>query len=107
VTDGNVGRSEVPTDEELDRESKRIRVAGEWLDLALRQTLGVVAVGLMVAQLVVANVGFFIYGNANNWEIPTGALAAWLSATVVEVIGIVALVARYLFPEGGPRRNNG
>jgi hypothetical protein len=54
------------------------------------------AVGL---QLLVANAAFYVYGFANAWEIEPEVMVAWLSATVVETIGIVLIIARNLFPQ--------
>lgn len=33
-----------------------------------------------------------------HWQVPTAAIQAWLAATVVQVIGIVLVITRSLFP---------
>lgn len=54
---------------------------------------------IMVLQLAAADVGFFLYAHWGvNWVIDTTIMHVWLGATVVEVIGIVLVVTRYLFP---------
>ena len=62
------------------------------------------AVIAAVAQVALVDVGFFVYGFANSWDVPAGAISAWLGATVVQVFAVVLVVARYLFPERGRPR---
>lgn len=53
----------------------------------------------MVAQLIAADTGFFLYAQwGKNWDVDSSIMHVWLGATVVEVIGIVLVVTRYLFP---------
>ncbi len=57
----------------------------------------------MVIQIIIADVAFYIYGyehveNGHFWAIPAGAIQVWLGATVVQVIGVVLVIARSLFP---------
>jgi len=59
-----------------------------------------VLVGAAV-QFVAADVAFFIYGYGNDWQIHPSVMVAWLSATVVQVVGVVLVVMRYLFPGPG------
>ena len=33
-----------------------------------------------------------------NWELSSGVIEVWLAATVVQVVGVVAIVTRHLFP---------
>jgi hypothetical protein len=51
-------------------------------------------------QFVVADVVFAIYGSRNHWHIPSTVMTAWLSSTVVQIVGIVLIVMNYLFPKG-------
>lgn len=69
--------------------------------IKLRSRLGNSILGLMAFQLVVADVGFFLYGFGNDWKIPTAAITAWLAALVIEIIAVVRIVARFLFPSSG------
>lgn len=50
------------------------------------------------AQIIVADVVFGIYGFANAWKVPAQAMEVWLAATVVQVIGVVLVITRSLFP---------
>ena len=60
----------------------------------------------MGIQVLIADVAFYWYGfehviNGRRWQIPAGAIQVWLAATVVQVIGIVLVIARSLFPSDG------
>lgn len=60
------------------------------------------AIGTFIAigaQLLIADLAFFRYGKANKWEIDTAVMITWLSATVIEVLGVVVIIARHLFPK--------
>jgi hypothetical protein len=75
------------------------------VDLTLQRFVGYGGLGLMVAQLVVANLVFVKYADAKGWsQLPTGVIQVFLAATVVQVIGVVLIVARSVFPEGGRRK---
>ena len=37
-----------------------------------------------------------------HWHIPPEVMIGWLTATVAQIVGIVLVIAKYLFPEGGP-----
>jgi hypothetical protein len=60
--------------------------------------LGAIALALLLIQVAVADAVFIIYSIQNNWDIPVAALSSWLGTTVVQVIGIVLVITRYLFP---------
>jgi hypothetical protein len=43
--------------------------------------------------------GVFVwYGDTNAWHIPALAITGWLAATVVQVMSVVLVITRYLFP---------
>jgi len=63
--------------------------------------LGYGAVLAAAAQFISANVAFYIYANHKHWDIPPEVMIGWLSTTVVQIVGIVLVIAKYLFPEGG------
>ena len=59
------------------------------------------AYGAMIGmgiQVLIADVAFYIYGYENHWHIPSAAIDVWLGAVVVQVIGVVVVIARSLFP---------
>ena len=65
----------------------------------LRGVYGWALLGFLAAQVIVADVAFFLY---TAWgvhrRVPPTVMSAWLAATVVEVIGVVYAVTRSLFP---------
>ena len=52
----------------------------------------------MGAQIVAADVVFVAYGWTNGWDIPVTAIQAWLAATVIEVVTVVLVVTKSMFP---------
>ena len=54
---------------------------------------------LLGLQMVTSNVIFVLYAaRGMGWKVPESVMIGWLSAMVVELIGVVAVVTRYLFP---------
>ena len=54
---------------------------------------------LVAAQLVVADVVFVVYAWAGEgWQLSAGVIEVWLAATLVELIAVVLVITRYLFP---------
>lgn len=72
-------------------------------DLLLRKIVARGALLIMAAQIAVANWVFIRYAQANEWNPDVTAIHAWLAATVIEVISVVLVITRYLFPPDGPR----
>jgi hypothetical protein len=70
-------------------------------DIKLKWIVARVALAVMGIQLAVADLIFVFYGEAKNWQLSTPAIDSFLGATVIEVIGIVAVIANYLFPKQG------
>lgn len=54
--------------------------------------------GLLFLQLTAANVAFYFFGSSANWRISDAVMLGWISSTVVEIIGIVLIVVKNLFP---------
>ncbi|MFF9562933.1 hypothetical protein ACF1AJ_06265 [Leifsonia sp. NPDC014704] len=76
--------------------------------LELRRTLAANATKIVIVQLLAANFFFAAYLAFNIVRPEPAIMVAWLSATVVEVIGILWVIARSLFPfrdksPGGPK----
>jgi hypothetical protein len=74
--------------------------------LTLRHRIAWFAIWAVTAQLVLADVifGWYLWVNGGHGIEPE-VMIAWLSATVVEVIGIIVIVARNLFPSPSTRRD--
>ncbi len=83
-------------DPDLTRERKKD-------DLLLRKIVARGALSIMVIQVAVADGVFIKYAQANQWNLDVTAIHAWLAATVIEVISVVLVITRYLFPSEGPR----
>jgi hypothetical protein len=55
---------------------------------------------LLSAQLVIADAVFITYAWAGrNWKLDGAVIEIWLAATVVQVVGVVLVVTRHLFPQ--------
>lgn len=54
----------------------------------------------LAAQLLVADGVFIVYAWAGkDWNLEPLVINSWLAATVVQVVGIVLVVTRHLFPQ--------
>lgn len=66
----------------------------------LRKTVAKCVYAATALQVVAADVAFYRYASlGRDWNVPTAAISAWLAATVVQVIAVLLVVTRYLFPE--------
>jgi hypothetical protein len=91
-----------PVPERTRDEIAKIEAESRGVDLRLQKIVGYGALGLMFAQVIFANWVVLEYAGAKGWaELPTGVIQAWLAATVVQVIGVVLVIARCVFPLGG------
>lgn len=65
----------------------------------LRQSYGDSLRWLLGAQFLVADAVFVAFAwVGQRWVVPPGVIEVWLAATVVQVVGSVAIVTRHLFP---------
>jgi hypothetical protein len=54
---------------------------------------------LLGTQFVIADAVFVVFAWAGrDWDLAPGVIEVWLAATVVQVVGVVAVVTRHLFP---------
>lgn len=57
------------------------------------------------AQLIIADGAFITFAWAGKkWDLGSSEIEVWLAATVVQVVGIVLVVTRHLFPERAAKR---
>jgi hypothetical protein len=71
-------------------------------ELNLKRIVGYGALAMMAGQLVVADAVFILYCAGKGWgKLPEGSMQAWLAATVVQVIAVVLVIARSVFPSDG------
>lgn len=96
------GSTRIPMETDLDRQfadqiAKNLKLEEK---LSLRRLIAIFAIAAVSVQLVSASLLFWGYLAWPHWRIgtPTQVVIAWLSATVVEVIGIVVIIAKNLFP---------
>jgi hypothetical protein len=55
---------------------------------------------LLAGQLAVADIVFVVYAwVGRRWKLEPIVIDIWLGATVVQVVGIVLVVTRHLFPQ--------
>jgi glutathione S-transferase len=65
----------------------------------LRQKYGDWIIWLLGAQFVIADAVFVAFAwIGRSWDLPPAVIEVWLVATVVQVVGVVAIVTRHLFP---------
>lgn len=65
----------------------------------LRQRYGDWLLWLLGAQFLIADALFVAFAWAGRrWDLPPGVIEVWLAATVIQVVGVVAIVTRHLFP---------
>jgi len=88
----------VDPEEELNLQTLKLRDRQQ--TMRLRLFLAWFAIAAVSVQLIAANLLFWNYLARPEWRLgtPTEVVVAWLSATVVETIGIVVIIARNLFP---------
>lgn len=81
-----------PTKDELER-------AHLQQDLELKKRYGKWLLWLVTGQLIVADIVFALYFIIGvHWDLPEGVIYVWLATTLVELVGVVTVVTRYLFP---------
>lgn len=85
----------------LDLELQATRLRGEKEDLDFRKEYAHDFKVAIFAQVIIVDAIFFIYAIYTMGKgeiIPTAAISAWVGATVVQVIGVVMVITRNLFP---------
>lgn len=101
------GSAVVQGDEEEPEPEKPTAVAGmedvqkedALQDIELKRLYAKGALGLLLVQLVVSNGVFIAYAwVGRDWNVPDQVMIAFLAATVVQIIGVVLVIAKYLFP---------
>jgi hypothetical protein len=88
-----------PTLAEHEAEKQRIANEKARNELGYGKVYAYGALAAMALQVLIADVAFYLYGHAYHWRIPVGAIQFWLGAIVVQVIGVVLVIAKSLFPD--------
>jgi len=69
------------------------------LEHGLKKTYARWILVLLGLQLLLANAIFIAFAWAGEaWELSTAVVQVWLGATAVQVVGVVLVVTRHLFP---------
>lgn len=69
------------------------------LEHGLKRTYAMWILALLGLQLLLANAIFVAFAWAGeNWDLSTAVIQAWLAATAVQIVGVVLVVTRHLFP---------
>jgi len=92
----HLGSTPEPVTSMDDHDVKR---ADKLLDLKLKKRYANSALIGMGVQLFIADGVFVGYAIGVRWQIPANVMDVWLGATVVQLIGVVVLITRYLFPQ--------
>lgn len=88
----------IESQEDFERWRRGQAIARETFNLKTRRRVARWAIGLMVFQILLANVVFIVYALTKGAELDVGALQVWLGTTVVQVVAVVLVITRYLFP---------
>ncbi len=85
--------------------SRKERLEGDDLEqsIKLKRFYGLGILFLMGLQLIVVNAVFVIYAdNGYHWHPPEGVVQIWLTATFVQIVSVVVVITRSLFPGEKP-----
>ncbi|HVQ57701.1 MAG TPA: hypothetical protein VMS60_02225 [Solirubrobacterales bacterium] len=81
--------------------SRKERLEGDDLEqsIKLKRFYGLGILLLMGLQLVVVNAVFVIYAmDGYDWRPPESVVQVWLTATFVQIVSVVVVITRSLFP---------
>lgn len=100
----NEARKRKAKAEKLEQKAERLKSENK-----IRARLGNAAIALVSGQLIVCDVAIIAYGVAtvlSGGTVPAQVVIGWMTATLVEVIGILWVIARSLYPmhDDGPKK---
>lgn len=84
---------------------RKARLEGDDLEelIRLKRFYGRLILIMMALQLIVVNIGFGLYsGLGYDWQPPDGVVQVWLTATFVQIVSVVYVITRSLFPPDKP-----
>jgi hypothetical protein len=82
---------------------RKARLEGDDLEelIKLKRFYGRSVLVLMAVQLAVVNAGFLFYSwKGYDWQPPDGVVQVWLTATFVQIVSVVVVITKSLFPGG-------
>ena len=85
-------------------EAERLQeeLAGLRQDRAERRKFANVVLAGLGIQVLVVDVLLFLLAAFNDWQLDETTLQIFLASTVIELVGVVYVVANYLFPQRKP-----
>jgi len=98
----NIGLTDATPVEKLPP-SRKEKLEGDDLEqlIELKRFYGRWILIMMAAQLIVVNAGFMIYSwKGFDWAPPDGVVQVWLTATFVQIVSVVVVITKSLFPGG-------
>lgn len=97
-SDRNPSRLSYLTEREWAQEISLRQMLAEQ-EYGLRQRYADWILWLLGAQFAIADGVFVAFAwVGRRWDLPPGVIEVWLAATVAQVVGVVAVVTRHLFP---------
>ncbi|MCV7377935.1 hypothetical protein BST11_20985 [Mycobacterium alsense] len=67
-------------------------------NLNFRRVYAAVLLVAMVIQVGIADWFFYLYLRAYEFRAPEQSMSVWIGAAVVQLIGLVVIITKYLFP---------
>jgi hypothetical protein len=98
------GAREMPSefqhlDEKLQLQEIELKREYARQEIQLRRNYARGLLFILAAQIAVADAVFWIFAAVGeHWRLSDGVIQIWLAAAVVQVIGVVTVVTRHLFP---------
>ena len=82
--------------------TERLAAMDQEQTIGLKRRYALAILAIMGVQIVIADGVFVAYAEMGvDWKLPSAVILGWLSATVIEVIGVVLVITRSLFPVRG------
>lgn len=97
----SIGARDLKPRKELSPEERKKKTEADDAEqlLHLKRVYGISILLLMAIQLIVVNGIFGVYAALGyDWRPPSGAVQVWLAATFVQIVSVVVVITRSLFP---------
>jgi hypothetical protein len=84
--------------ENFDQAMASHRLKEQRSNFNFRRIYAFVLLTAMIAQVGVADWFFWRYMEAYQFKVPEQSMSVWIGAAVVQLIGLVVIITKYLFP---------
>lgn len=104
LNEGTYEATELPVqyrylDEQLKFQEIQLKRVYAQQEIELRRNYARSLLVVLAVQIIVADAVFCVFAAVGkHWNLSDGVMQVWLAAAVVEIIGVVAIVTRHLFP---------